>query len=659
MTDFRQPYRQIHLDFHTSPHATEIGKNFDADKFATTLAEARVQSINIFGKCHHGYAYYPTKVGTVHPHLKFDLLGQQIEALHKVGIRCTVYYTIVWDDLAGQLHPDWVIVNKDNTVASRSPLGNEWGWTCLDVSSAYYDYMEAQVAEIIDWYDADGMWFDICFPLPNYSTWGMEQMRDADVDPHDDKAAWDFARRKQENFFDKMSTFVHSKMDNATVFFNGTMKPDVRRLTPYMTHFEVESLPTTGEWGYLHYPLTARQMRTYGKDFLGMNGRFHKSWGDFGGLKTSDQLDYECGVIVGAGGKICVGDQLHPHGELDPAVYRTIGETFKRIEQLEPYFEGATPVTDLAILAIGEPHTDKPGIAAYSADVEGAAQVFLEVGIQFDIIDTEADFAEYSLLVIPDTDSIDSDLLKKINAYLNQGGRLIMSGRAGKVAFDHSPVRFVDAVPTIPSYLRPDISENPQSEIASDYDYAFYEQAYIVEPKNNTSTYGNISRALFNRTSEHFMGHQHAPVGESLDTPIAVYNEKILYLSVPLFTGHRIHDYWIYRDIALEVIERFSVDRRIRSNGPGWVELSLHEQTDQDQQILHAVKFQPRRTMQTIVHVDQGLGATPISVAIKRDTEPDGVRIMPDNRSIAFDYTAGIVSFDLPLSQPHTVVLVE
>lgn len=657
MTDFKQPYRQIHLDFHTSPHATDIGINFNPEQFANTLAEAEVESINIFGKCHHGYTYYPTKVGTVHPHLKFDLLGQQIEALHKVGIRCTVYYTIVWDDLAGQLHPDWVIVNKNNTVASRSPLGNEWGWTCLDVSSGYYEYMEAQVAEIIDGYDADGMWFDICFPLPNYSTWGMEQMRDAGIDPHNDKSVWDFARRKQERFFGKMSDFVHSKMDNATVFFNGTMKPDVRRLTPYMTHFEVESLPTTGEWGYLHYPLTTRQMRTYDKDFLGMNGRFHKSWGDFGGLKTRDQLDYECGVIVGAGGKICVGDQLHPNGELDPAVYRTIGDTFKRIKQLEPYLSDSTPVTDLAILAIGEPHTSKPGIAAYSADVEGAAQVFLEVGIQFDIIDAEADFSDYPLLVIPDTDKIDDSLLAKINQYLANGGRLMVSGRAGKFDFIDNPVRYIETVPTIPSYLRPDTSQKTNSDIAHDYNYAFYEQAHIVQAQAGVSTYGNISRALFNRTSEHYMGHQHAPVGESLDTPIAIYNDKIIYFSAPLFAGHRVHDYWVYRDIALEVIERFGITRRIKSNAPGWVELSVHEQ--KKRQVIHAVKFQPRRTMQTIVHVDQSLGAIPISIELQCQNKPDNVKTMPDETPLDFDYADGSVSFELPLAQPHTVVVIE
>jgi len=196
-------YRQVHLDFHTSEYCSDVGAAFDPDRFADTLEQARVNSINIFAKCHHGYSYYPTKVGTVHPTLKFDLLGAQIESLHKRDILCPIYYRILWDELAGHQHPDWIIVNKDGTLASRRPLSDEWGWTTLDVSSGYCDYVLAQVEELIEMYPVDGLWFDICFPMPNYSPWGKAQMQAAGVNPEDDAAAWGFARRKQEDFLPK------------------------------------------------------------------------------------------------------------------------------------------------------------------------------------------------------------------------------------------------------------------------------------------------------------------------------------------------------------------------------------------------------------------------------------------------------------------------
>ena len=60
-------FRQIHLDFHTSPLIEGVGEDFDSEEFVKTLKEAYVNSITIFAKCHHGMSYYPTKVGKVHP----------------------------------------------------------------------------------------------------------------------------------------------------------------------------------------------------------------------------------------------------------------------------------------------------------------------------------------------------------------------------------------------------------------------------------------------------------------------------------------------------------------------------------------------------------------------------------------------------------------
>ena len=75
-------YRQIHLDFHTSEHIGGVGSAFDADDFVATLKAAKVDSITLFAKCHHGWSYYPTKAGKPHPHLANpDLLGDMLAAL--------------------------------------------------------------------------------------------------------------------------------------------------------------------------------------------------------------------------------------------------------------------------------------------------------------------------------------------------------------------------------------------------------------------------------------------------------------------------------------------------------------------------------------------------------------------------------------------------
>jgi len=107
MSKVQLRFRQVHLDFHTSADCTDVGADFDSQQFAATVKLGHIDSMTIFAKCHHGFSYYPTKVGTVHPHLNFDLMGHQIEALHSVGVRAPIYVSVMWDDLAGEQHPEW------------------------------------------------------------------------------------------------------------------------------------------------------------------------------------------------------------------------------------------------------------------------------------------------------------------------------------------------------------------------------------------------------------------------------------------------------------------------------------------------------------------------------------------------------------------------
>jgi len=662
-------YRQIHLDFHTSPDCLDVGVDFDGDVFARTLSAARVNAINIFAKCHHGYSYYPTQVGTVHPGLQFDLLGQQIEALHRVGIACPIYVTVMWDELAGQQHPEWVIVNKDGRVASRPPLSNAWGWTTLDVSSGYVDYLMAQVEELTQRYEVDGFWFDICFPRPNYSPWGQAQMRAAGVPLDDDAAVWAFARQKQERFFGRMSTFVHQLVPTATIFYNGTISRDMRRIAEYETHFEVESLPTSGTWGYLHYPVMARQARTYGKPMIGMTGRFHTFWGDFGGIKTVDQMRYECATTYAAGGRVCVGDQLHPRGVLDPAVYRLIGEAYTQVEALEPWLIDALPAAEAAVLAIGPLEEELDGIGTQNPDAEGAVQMFIELGIQCDLVDADADLAGYRMVVLPDGTEVGNGLKTKLDQFVADGGSLIFSGTAGLDAatkttcLADSPIRYVGLAPTRPSYLRTSGIEAPATELAADYDYAYYDQAYLVEAVEGATVYGEIESAYFTRTWDHFMGHQHAPVDRPLGAPLAVRKGRVLYLAAPLFRAYKKHDYWAYRAMVEGLLHDLLPDRLLCPRGPGWVEFTLHQQPasteHQARQIIHVIAYQPRRTLQPIPHADQGWPVSGLGVKVRANGNVQKVYLAPEQELLPYAICDGYIDIELPPLRTSAVVVVE
>ena len=46
-------------------------------------------------------------------------MGAQIEALHGIGILAPIYVSVMWDDLAGEAEPGWVIVRRDGSLMMR------------------------------------------------------------------------------------------------------------------------------------------------------------------------------------------------------------------------------------------------------------------------------------------------------------------------------------------------------------------------------------------------------------------------------------------------------------------------------------------------------------------------------------------------------------
>ena len=106
-------FRQVHLDFHTSEKIGGVGSRFDKQQFQAALKTGHVDSITVFAKCHHGWSYYPSKVGPAHPALACDLLSEQIAAAHEIGVKTPVYLSAGLDEQLVYKHPEWCLQSKE------------------------------------------------------------------------------------------------------------------------------------------------------------------------------------------------------------------------------------------------------------------------------------------------------------------------------------------------------------------------------------------------------------------------------------------------------------------------------------------------------------------------------------------------------------------
>src|SRR4051812_48402129 len=130
------PRRMVHLDFHTGPAVPNVGAGFDPEVFARTFADAGVDSVTLFAKCHHGHLYYSTTRPERHPGLssELNLLEEQVAALHARGIRTPIYVSVQCDEYAATTHPEWVALDPQLRQVKWGESAYTAGWQILDMS---------------------------------------------------------------------------------------------------------------------------------------------------------------------------------------------------------------------------------------------------------------------------------------------------------------------------------------------------------------------------------------------------------------------------------------------------------------------------------------------------------------------------------------------
>lgn len=658
-------FRQIHLDFHTSELIPDVGVGFDAPAFAETLADARVNWITLFAKCHHGLSYYPTRVGTVHPALKFDLLGAQIEACRSRGIVTPAYISVRVDENNARRHQEWIGRLKDGKVWKwGETLAPGWFQLCMNTPD-YVEELGAQALEVLKWYDVEGIFFDMCYnPDPGcYCPRCYDAMKARGLDFTSDADHRRFEYEMTREYTKKLARIIRGVKKNATIFFNGRMRPDIGGELDVFTHVEIEALPTGG-WGYSFFPIHARYGRVLGKPLQGMTARFHKSWADFGGLKTEDQLLYEAGTILAAGAVMNVGDQCHPRGILDQGAYQVIGTAFRHVEACEPWCRGASPASEIGVMmlpASAETGSEAAsGNHALSPSVDGAGRMMLELKQQFDLIYPGTKLSKYKVVILPDSGYLGPATRNALAAFVAKGGAILASYKAtlqnGVFACPGLPVKFVEDNPYKPSYL--DLGpvlgkDEPASQ------FVFYEDSARVKASSGAQTQGWLVDSYFNRAFDRFCSHNQTPFTERSSYPIAVLKGRVAYLAPAVFKAYREHSYYLYKTIVGRLLEELLPEPLVRVEAPSAMEVSVNRQSKPSRLIAHLVNFQPQRRHVNIEWIEKLYPVRDIRLALRTGKAPREVRLVPQDKPISFRQNNAYCEVNIPEVLAHQMIVFE
>jgi hypothetical protein len=658
-------FRQVHLDFHTHGDIPGIGQNFSKRRFQEALQAGHIDSITLFSKCHHGYSYHPTKIGTRHPNLKFDLLGAQIEACREIGVRCPIYLSAGVDELSAMTHPEWVVKNRDGTT--YNPL--EAGWfKRLRFNSPYLDYLCAQIEEVVQrWPDNDGIFLDIISPWTDYSETGLREMKAAGLNPELVADADTYAQSVLLRYYQRANAAVRSVRADTPVFHNGGHVPvGATRFNLFNSHFELESLPTGG-WGYDHFAFSARYAATQPRDYLGMTGKFHTTWGEFGGFKRPAALRYEVAAMLAYGAKCSIGDQLHPDGSMNPDTYRLIGAAYADVAAREPWADHVRPVARIALVSAERDQPIPRGNGTVSPADEGAARMLLELHLPFLVLDENAKWDGYDLIVLPDTLQLTPATLAKAKKHLASGGKILAAGsallNADQTAFAIDPgAKYLGRSPSDPDYL---LATDLTPTVPVRSPIVIHGGAYEVKPSAKTRTLVARRAPYFNRTWEHFCSHQHAPDSPAKVSPAATLTPDIAWFAHDIFTRYRQYGQPLYRDFVAAAIDHLLEGKRPAvTNLPTDGRINLLEQPKEKRYIAHllyAPKSVRGASQNTAVNkslevIEDLIPLRDTHVSLRVPRKIKTARLVPEDIALPFTQADGVVSFTVPEFTAHAMI---
>lgn len=645
------PQRQVHLDFHTSEDIDGIGSRFDKKQFQSCLKKGHVNSITLFAKCHHGWAYFPSEENEIHPGLHgFDLLSAQIEACREIGVQTPLYISAGFDQKYIVEHPDALVSwhwGEKMPETAVNENGHKYftdmdGFRLICFNSPYLEVLKKQVEEVVRKYMPVGIFLDIVAPRLCYCKYCRAEVEKLGLDTENPENYWAVSESTYKKYYETINSAAKAIKPDIRIFHNGGHIACGKRDQAYAnTHLELESLPTGG-WGYDHFPKSAKYVKHLGMDYLGMTGKFHGTWGEFGGFKHPNALKYEVALSLANGAKCSVGDQMHPYGFLDDATYELIGNAYEMAEKVEEYCYDVDVVAQIGILEKEEfVRCDHTGTLSDA----GANRMMLEGKYLFENLDSGCDFSKYNLIILPDSIKVTGELKTKLCEYVKNGGKVLCTGESGtdengEFVFDLG-VRFAGKSSVKPSYYHPAYDALDLSSSS----YVMYNDKYDVELCGG-KVLGYVRDSLFNRAPEHFCSHRHTPYKMQDCAPGVVVGKDGGYIAWEIFAEYAEIGSIILKNTVLKTIDEILGDDKVlRTNLPSGAVVTLNEQKNDNRYVLHALYAAPVVRGRNTQIIEDLVPLYNSEFEIKTDKKIKNVKLVPQNKNLPFVENDGRVSF--------------
>ncbi|MBE6373570.1 MAG: hypothetical protein E7055_16065 [Lentisphaerae bacterium] len=648
----------LFYDFHTSTDIPDVGAAFDAEAFTDQVKACGADFLTWHARCNQGNAYYNTRYGKRHPSLQFDLLRAIGQACRRKGIKFSAYFNGHLSDEELIDHPDWLWISpRGNAYQTYDGLRgfNTPGVRAVCYNSPYREHLKNMVRELLEDYPVDGFFFDCLAAQACICPHCVREMKEKGIDCNDPEAVMEFGRFSVRRLCSELDELIHSVKPDALLYFNG--QPD-EEVIGMESHLECECLPTA-LWGYESLPAYAHYLRTVagpGKSVMNMTGRFN-DWGDFGGLRTAEGLEYDLFYGAANGMRPDIGGHFHPRGDLDLPVFERIREVYGNLQQYDEWVLDAVNEPEIALIYYRETDRSRPAGRA----VESAVRMLTELKIQFDLVTEYASWERYKLLIFPDDVVFTETIAERVKKHLQRGGKILATSRSGldpdgkKFAIPEWPAIYQGTIEYDPLYFM------PEGDLAGDLPkmpLSVYASGTSVTAAANAKTEMFVVKPYLRSGWDGLRSNYYNPPQEKTDKPFVVRNRQIVYISAELFTGYAKRAPKQLRQLLGRAIESLMPDLKFRSSTlPSFAKAFVQKKDNME--LVHILAYCPEGRGQASALEDR---ITLVDTEISLRTDGRKVRkayLAPDRKELPFEEKDGSCTVRIPLISGYVLTVFE
>jgi len=652
LSKIHDPKYCLFYDNHTMPAIPDVGENFDVEAFTDRIKQCGVDYLTFHARCNLGMAYYDTKIGIKHPSLKYDLFGQLADACQKKGIALTAYLNGGISSAEGILHRDWTTLAFGGREYRDPPFTPYVRTMCYN--SPYRDHLISMVEEIATNYPVSGFFIDCLQSFYCVCPICVKEMKERGID---------YSNREEVGKFSEFSALRLAKdIYKAATAINPNLliynnNPGYEEQAEFSTYSEVECLPT-GSWGYEYLPVLSHYVRTLSdRPVLNMTGRFY-DWGDFGGLRPEEAIKSELLYGLANGMRPNVGGHFHPRGDIANPVFDRIEKIYKELQTLEPWFDKAKNITEIAIVYPGTIHHIRG-----DKQLKSAVRMLSELKQQFDVVTLASDWSKYAVLVIPDDILFTDEIATRVKAHLAAGKAVISSGTSG---LDQGKKQFVFEKEWGVKYLRDNDFDPAYFKVGKNYNsrlpdmpLSLYSTGIDVEPLVGTIVEANIIKPYFNRGWDGEYAFYYTPPDKVTDLPALTINGNVAHFSHRIFSGYADQAPVELRTVFSNVLDKFLPEPLIKHEKlPSFSRVFITEQPGR--RMVHLLSYVPEMRGSKTQMIEEPVELHNVKIALRIDGKtPKKVYTALERKKLPFKISNGYIYVTIPVSRGYSLIVFE